>query len=464
MDNRTKMWHGRFSEPTHPLMERFGRSIGFDIRLLPADIRVNKAWAGALVKAGILTETEHGEIVRVLENIEKEFKAGRIEIKDSDEDVHMFVERILTEKLGQVGKHIHYGRSRNDQVAADIRIFLRQHLRELEIVLVTLQSGIIKRAEKELETVMPGYTHLQQAQPILLSHYLLSFFFALQRDRQRIGEVIKRINVMPLGAAALAGTTLQVDLAKLAKELDFDRPADNSIDAVSQRDCVLDALQVCSQIMIHLSRYAEDWIIWSSQEFGFLKLSDRYATGSSIMPQKKNPDSLELIRGKTARVIANEMKLLTMLKGLPLTYNRDLQEDKEPLFDSLDQTLDTVLIITGFLQTVDFNRERMREAIHGNTLATDLADYLVLEGLPFRESHEAVGRAVAYAESKGKSLTDLDADELHAIDPRFGSDAVTFLELSHCISARNAIGGTSLDSVRDQLNKAKSLLEDYQKC
>ena len=459
MDNRTKMWHGRFSESTDPLMERFSRSIDFDQRLLPADIRVNKAWAGALCKAGILTKKEHVEVIRELDNIKKEFETGQLLISDIDEDVHMFVERCLTERLGQVGKRIHYGRSRNDQVATDVRIFLREHLNELDTTLISLQSAIIRRAEEELETVMPGYTHLQQAQPILLSHYLLSLFFALQRDRQRLGETAKRVNVMPLGAAALGGTTLSVDLKKLAEILEFERPVDNSIDAVSERDCVLDALQVCSQIMVHLSRYAEDWIIWSSQEFGFLKLSDKYATGSSIMPQKKNPDALELVRGKTARVIANEMKLLTLLKGLPLTYNRDLQEDKEPLFDSLDQTIDSVCVITGFLITVQFNRERMRTSIHGNTCATDLADYLVLQGLPFRESHELVGRAVVYTESKGKSLTDLDADELQTIDPRFGRDAVKFLDLSNCISARNAIGGTSLDSVRVQLKKAKSILK-----
>jgi argininosuccinate lyase len=456
---QSKLWAGRFSDPTDPIMERFSRSIGFDIRLLPMDIRVNKAWAEVLCEAGIISNTEQETIHRELDNLEKDFVAGDIKINTDDEDVHMFVERCLTERLGQVGKRIHYGRSRNDQVATDVRLFLRESLSALDAALAELQSVIIKRTEQELETIMPGYTHLQQAQPILLSHYLLSFFWALQRDRQRQHEAAKRANIMPLGAAALAGTTLSIDLERLAQKLGFERPADNSIDAVSERDSVLDVLQLCSQIMVHLSRYAEDWIIWSSQEFGFLILSDKYTTGSSIMPQKRNPDALELIRGKTARIVANEVKVLTLLKGLPLTYNRDLQEDKEPLFDSLDQTEESLRILIGVLETVQFNRKRMRDAVHGNTLATDLADYLVHQGIPFREAHQLVGKVVAQAESKGLLLTDLSTDDLQAIDQRFGTDSLQLLDPMHSISSRKSIGGTSIKSVRNQLRKAKSIFD-----
>jgi argininosuccinate lyase len=453
-----KLWGGRFKKATGGLMEHFNASIGFDWRLWAADIEGSMAYARALERAGLLTADEVDQLIQGLEAVAREFEGGEFEIKPSDEDIHTAVERRLAELVGQVAGKLHTGRSRNDQVATDLRLYLMWEIPDLCQRLGELQEAIVTKAEQHLEVIMPGYTHLQRAQPVLFSHWLLSTFWMLQRDRERLDDLEKRVAVLPLGAGALAGHALGIDRQFLAAELGFRAVCENSLDAVSDRDFVAEFLFWAALLQTHLSRLAEDLIIWSSAEFGFVELDDAYATGSSLMPQKKNPDSLELLRGKVGRMVGHLVTLLTVLKGLPSTYNKDLQEDKEPLFDALD-TLELALpVAAGVVRTLKVNAEAMAAALDDAMLATDLADYLVRRGVPFRQSHELVGRAVRRAEALGLPLRELPLAEFRAISEAFNDDLYAVFDHRRSVEARDSCGGTATAAVRQQIERARSLL------
>ncbi len=439
-------------------MQEFSASVHFDQRLLEVDIEASMAYARALHKAGIL---DAGELQKMLDGLAK---AG-VDLRDSPddlrpeiEDIHMAVEARLIELIGPLGGKLHTGRSRNDQVCTDERLYLRGAIGQLQEQLRGLQRVLAESAEDHLDLLLPGYTHLQQAQPILFSHYALALFWMLERDRGRLADAKKRSEVLPLGSGALAGCAFPIDRRALADDLGFDEVAANSLDAVSDRDFLLEFLSSLSIMMMHLSRYCEDLIIWSSAEFGFVQLADTYSTGSSMMPQKKNPDSLELVRGKTGRVYGNLLALLTTMKGIPLTYARDMQEDKEPLFDSLDTTMASVNIFAGVWKTMELRPHRMRESMDGNMLATDLADYLVGKGAPFREAHRIVGQVVRHCESKQIDMTALKLADLRQVTPLFQDDAIEILELTNSPERRNLPGGTARGAVLEQLSRAKALL------
>lgn len=453
-----KLWGGRFNRTTDELMERFNASIGFDWRLWKADIQGSIAYTKALQHARLLTAAERDRLIQGLEAVAREFEAGQFEIKPSDEDIHTAVERRLGELIGEVAGKLHTGRSRNDQVATDLRLYLMGEIPGLRQKLSELQEAIVNKAEQHLEVVMPGYTHLQRAQPVLFSHWLLSYFWMLQRDRERLDDLEKRVAVLPLGAGALAGHALGIDRQFLADELGFHALCENSMDAVSDRDFVAEFLFWGALVQTHLSRLAEDLIIWSSAEFGFVELDDAYATGSSLMPQKKNPDSLELLRGKVGRMVGHLVALLTVLKGLPSTYNKDLQEDKEPLFDALDTLKLALPVAAGVVRTLRVNAEAMAAALDDAMLATDLADYLVRRGVPFRQSHELVGRAVRRAEALGVPLRELPLTEFQTISDAFESDLYTVFDHRRSVEARDSYGGTATAAVRQQIERARLLL------
>ncbi len=453
------MWSGRISGKTDPLFEKFSESLSFDKRLAPYDVRVNAAYAKALHKLGIFTDDELDAILKHLGHIEIELEAGTFPFDAGDEDIHMALERRLTQLAGDAGARIHTGRSRNDQVATDMHLYLKEVNSKAQEAVLALSHSLVERAEENLGKPLPGYTHLQQAQPILLSHYLLAFFWALQRSLQRLRENQQRLDVFPLGSGALAGSAFALDRTLLAKELGFSTISSNSLDAVSFRDNFTEFTGILTQISVALSRLAEDWILWSSQEFGFLTLADAYSTGSSMMPQKKNPDSLELIRGKAASNIGHLQALLSLEKGLPLSYDRDLQEDKLHIFAVIDNVLPTVDIFNGIVQTSIFHTERMREAIHPFTLATDLADYLVEHGVPFRRAHEIVGRLIQKCVQENRLPTDLMVEELKQFAPEFERDVPEWLTLEHSLSRRNLPGGTGLQAVTKQLEQAKEILK-----
>ncbi|NOY59002.1 MAG: argininosuccinate lyase [Calditrichaeota bacterium] len=439
-------------------MEKFSSSIHFDKKLFDADIRVNKEWALSLAEIGVYTHEEAERVATTLRQIQVDYHAGKLSFAKSDEDIHSANERWLTERLGDVGAKIHTGRSRNDQVVTDLRIYLREKGAEFEQALLDLQSAFLDLAEKNVTTVLPGQTHLRQAQPISLAHYLLSFFYQMQRDRKRHEQTVSRLNKCPLGSGAIAGAAFAIDRHDLAKRLGFDAPLENSYDATADRDFVNDVHHVCAQVMLHLSRLAEDFIIWSSEPFRYLEIDELYATGSSMMPQKKNPDSLELLRGKTARVIGNHVAGLTLMKGIPTAYVRDLQEDKEPLFDSVEQTLQSVRITTGVVKTIRINDERMLASLDPALYATDLADYLVRKGIPFRKSHAIVGKIVAMAEARKVSLTELSLDDYQLNSGLFEADLYELFDPVKSLERRNLYGGTGPASVRKQIKNAKELL------
>ncbi len=452
------LWAGRFASATAELMESFNNSIGFDQRLYAADIRASIAYARALLKAKLLTSDEHDQLVSGLEQVQAEFDAGTFEIVPGDEDIHTAVERRLGELVGPVAGKLHTGRSRNDQVTTDLRLYLLQGMGHLDEALSQLQLAILDQAEAHLNVIMPGYTHLQQAQPLLFSHWLLSYFWKFQRDRQRLSGVKRRTSVSPLGAGALAGHPFGIDRHSLAAELGFADLAENSIDAVSDRDYVVEFLSWATLVQVHLSGLAEDLIVWSSREFGFVQVDDAYATGSSLMPQKKNPDSLELMRGKGGRMIGHLVSVLTTLKGLPSAYNKDLQEDKEPLFDALDTLAVELPVAAGVIRTLKINGQRMAAALDDALLATDLADYLVRKGLPFRQSHHLVGQAVRQAEELGVPLKQLEIAEYQAIHPSFAQDLYRCFDVRASVEARDAHGGTAPATVRIQIEQARSLV------
>jgi len=450
------LWGGRFEGETDGLMRRFNDSFGFDRRLYAADIEGSIAYAGALVEAGLITEAERGKLVEGLRQVGAEFSEWTFEAAPGDEDIHTAVERRLGELVGTVAGKLHTGRSRNDQVALDMKLYLLEEIEGLQAALIELQSAIVEKAEVHLGVLMPGYTHLQQAQPILFSHWLMASFWKLERDRQRLEDVAKRTSVCPLGAGALAGNPFDIDRRALAAALGFDAPTPNSVDAVNDRDYVVEFLASAALLQTHLSSLAEDLIIWATRAFGFVEIDDAYATGSSLMPQKKNPDSLELVRGKTGRVTGHLTGLLTTLKGLPSAYNKDLQEDKEPLFDVLDTLKMELPIVTGVIHTLSIDEGRMAAALDEAMLATDLADYLVRKGLPFRETHHLVGRVVRHAEASGVPLSQLDLDAYKAVSDAFEEDVYDVFDFKRSVGARAAEGGTAPQAVKRQIEQARA--------
>ena len=454
----TKLWGGRFSDALDPLMEEFNASIGFDWRLWQADIRGSQAYAQALARAGLLTEDEATRIVSGLERVADEWRADGFVIQEGDEDIHTANERRLTELIGPVAGKLHTGRSRNDQVATDLRLWLREELLARAQQVRTLIEVAADRAESEIDLLMPGYTHLQPAQPTRWSHWLLSHAWAWQRDAQRLQDLLPRVNLLPLGNGALAGNPFPIDRDWLAQELGFAAPTPNSLDGVSDRDFVAEALFWATMTMLHISRWAEDLIIYSSREFGFVTLADAYSTGSSLMPQKKNPDSLELLRGKAGRVFGDMSGLLMTLKGLPSTYNKDLQEDKEPLFDAMESLAGALPIAAGALATLTVNGGRMAEALVPEMLATDLAEYLVRKGVPFRETHHVAGAAVALAESEGIALTGLSLAALRSLHPAFDEDVAAIWSYERSVEQRDVRGGSSRRAVREQITTLRQWL------
>jgi argininosuccinate lyase len=451
------LWGGRFSGKLDEGAFLLNTSLPFDKRLAKQDVKGSVAWADALAKAGVLTADESGRIISGLAAVEAEFEGGSFAFADSDEDIHTAVERRLGELIGSLAGKLHTGRSRNDQVATDFRLWMLEALPELDAAIAGLQSTLVALAEKHLSTLMPGYTHLQRAQPITLAHWLMSHFWPLQRDRERLADLRKRVAILPLGCAALAGTAFPVDRSALAVTLGFDAAAPNSLDAVSDRDFAVEYLFCTAMTGVHLSRLAENVILFTTAEFGFFELSDAFSTGSSLMPQKKNPDMFELARGKAGTLIGLLTGLLSTLKGLPSTYDKDLQEDKLPVFQATDTLLAILPVLAGAIETITVNEKRMLAAIDASMLATDLADYLVRKGVPFREAHGVTGKAVRLAAEKGVSLDKLTLNDWQALGP-FEADVEQVFDPLKSIEQRNAIGGTSPQSVKEQIQKAKEML------
>jgi len=443
-DRKDKLWQGRFSEATDQLVEQYTESVSFDRRLYGADIAGSQAHATMLARVGVLSEAERDAIVDGLEDIRREIEQGGFAWSEAFEDVHMNIEARLTERIGDAGKKLHTGRSRNDQVATDIRLYLRDGIDGLAIDLRQLVRELAVLAEREHATIMPGFTHLQVAQPVTFGHHMLAWAEMLLRDLDRLADCRRRMNRMPLGAAALAGTTFPIDRDYTSGLLGFDAPSGNSLDAVSDRDFAIEFVAAASLIMMHLSRMSEELIIWSTSQFGFIEISDRYCTGSSIMPQKKNPDVAELTRGKSGRVYGHLVGLLTLMKGQPLAYNRDNQEDKQPLFDTLDTVTAAVRVFAGMVPQIEVRREAMYAAARrGFSTATDLADYLVRKGIPFRDAHEIVGQAVKQAECMQLDLAELGLDELRAFSEAIEQDVFEVLTLEGSVRARDHVGGTA---------------------
>lgn len=460
MAGKDKLWGGRFEQATDKFVEAFTASVTFDKRLAPYDIQGSIAHARMLKKIGVLTDQECQAIVNGLEQIGAEIERGEFPWSIGLEDVHMNIEARLTDLIGEAGKKLHTGRSRNDQVATDIRLYLRDRIGDLLGELARLQNALLELAERETDTLMPGFTHLQVAQPVTFGHHLLAWFEMLQRDRERLLDCQRRLNVMPLGAAALAGTSFPIDRFYTAELLGFDRPAANSLDAVSDRDFAIEFCAAAALLMTHLSRFSEELVLWTSAQFDFVQLPDAFCTGSSIMPQKKNPDVPELVRGKTGRVNGHLVGLLTLMKAQPLAYNKDNQEDKEPLFDSVDTASDCLRAFADMLPHLKPNREKMREAARqGYATATDLADYLVRKGVPFRDAHEIVGKTVQLAIGKGCDLADLGLAELQALSDRIGPEVYQILTLEGSVAARSHYGGTAPEQVKRAVQEARDRLQ-----
>jgi argininosuccinate lyase len=456
---RRKPWGGRFETDTHAQVEAFTASIHFDRRLAPYDIAGSIAHARMLGKCGILTKGEVDAIVTGLGEILQEIERGEFRIDAALEDIHMHVEQRLRDKIGEAAGKLHTARSRNDQVALDLRLYLREAIQQIQEKIRSLQAELVAKAEVHLGTIMPGYTHLQRAQPILLAHHLLAYFEMFQRDRDRLADCLGRVNVLPLGAGALAGTTLAIDRIYVAKLLGFPKIAANSEDAVADRDFAVEFLACCAILAMHISRFAEELVLWASAEFGFIELPDAFATGSSMMPQKKNPDVAELARGKAGRVYGALFSLLAMLKGLPLTYNRDLQEDKEPVFDAVDTIRQTLDVLPPMLKAIKFRAERMRAAAaEGFLNATDLAEYLVRKGVPFREAHEIVGRLVRECAESGQPLEDVPLSRLRQHCRHIEQDVFKHISLEACVERRRSAGGTSSRLVGEAIRQAKKTL------
>jgi len=452
------LWEGRFEEKADPQMWDVNASISFDQRLADQDVRGSLAWAEALHSAGILTQEEKAQISEGLQVILAEFRTGTFSLKPGDEDIHTAVERRLGEIIGSLAGKLHTGRSRNDQVATDFRLWLLEQLPKLDSALTDLQSALLSRAETDLEVILPGYTHLQRAQPILLSHWWLSHFWPIQRDRQRLAGLKSRVTVLPLGCGALAGVPFKIDRTALAKTLGFETPAQNSIDAVSDRDFAAEFLFDAALIGTHLSKMAETIIIFTSTEFGFFEMAEAYSTGSSLMPQKKNPDIFELARGKAGALIGHLTGLLATLKGLPSAYDKDLQEDKVPVFAAFDTLINLLPVIANAVRGLTIHADRTQGAIDPAMMATDLADYMVAGGIPFREAHALTGQAVRTAEKLGVTLKTLPISEYQAIHPSIDKTVYQVFDPKQSIARRNAIGGTAPDAVLQQLDHAKEVI------
>ena len=458
--NTGPLWGGRFSTSPAEAFERLNASIPFDVRLAPYDIEGSVAHARMLGEVGIVTEEESEELVRGLRAVLDEVESGRFSWALADEDVHTAVERRLREIVGDVALKLHTGRSRNDQVALDLHLFVRDAAGNIRYALLEAMRALVEVAERHQDLLLPGYTHLQRAQPILLAHHLLAHFRAFERDLERLDAAREAANVSPLGAAALAGTPHPVDPALTAEALRM-RPLVNSLDAVSERDFALDLLYACAVLGVHLSRLGEEWVLWTSSEFGFARLDDAYSSGSSIMPQKKNPDAYELMRGKAGRLIGNLNALLVTLKSLPLGYSKDLQEDKEPLFDSVDSVLGVLAVLPEMLRTASFDGARMHETAGGFALATELADYLAAQGVPFREAHRAVGQLVRWCEEMGIPLEDVPDEELAAVHPALGGLPRVLLTPEGSVANKKSSGSTSRDSVEGQIRRTREILDLY---
>lgn len=459
-----KLWQGRFEQPTNRMVEEYTASIHFDSRLYRYDIQGSIAHCRMLADCGIISHDEASLIVQGLGEILREIERGELKLEASQEDIHMAVEHRLMQKIGEVGGKLHTARSRNDQIALDMRLYMRDAIQHCRKLLVDVQESILVLVKQHLGVVMPGFTHLQHAQPVLLSHHLMAYYEMFGRDDERLAECHRRTNVMPLGSAALAGTTFPIDMERTARYLNFPKVIRNSIDAVSDRDFLIEFCAAAALVMAHVSRLAEELILWSSTEFGYVTMSDAFCTGSSIMPQKKNPDIPELMRGKTGRVYGNLMALLTLVKGLPLAYNRDLQEDKEAVFDTVDTVVQTLSVLSKLLPELRFDRGRMKEmAAQGFTLATDLADYLVSRGVPFRKAHHVIGQLVQYCLQKEKDLRDCTVEELKQFHKAFDVDVFLLLDVATAVDQRLSQGGTATSRVEEAVQRAEVELEARKK-
>jgi len=454
-----KLWGGRFEKNTDKSVDDFNSSIRFDSRMYKQDILGSVAHAKMLGACKIISEEESSLIQKTLLEILSDIEKGLVNFEIDAEDIHMNIEKILIQRIGDTGKKLHTGRSRNDQVALDIRMYLRDEITEIKSMLKSLESCLIDIASQHLDTILPGYTHLQRAQPITLAHHLMAYFQMFRRDIERLGECYKRVNVMPLGSGALAGTTYPLDRHLVAKELGFDSITENSLDGVSDRDFAIELASCLSIIMMHLSRFSEELILWSSHEFSFIEMDDAYSTGSSIMPQKKNPDVAELVRGKTGRVYGSLMALLTVMKSLPLAYNKDMQEDKEAIFDAVDTVKMCLPVFTKMISTMKIKKENMYKAAQGGfTNATDIADYLVKKGVPFRDAHEIIGKMVLYCIEKNKSIDELTMDEFSKFSDKIENDVYKAISLDTCVSGRKLPGGPAKESVMTAIENARKFL------
>lgn len=454
-----QLWGGRFTKETDQMVYRFNASIGFDKRLFEQDIEGSIAHVVMMEKQGILTCEEKDDIIKGLTEIRKDVEEGRLQITDEYEDIHSFVEAKLIERIGEDGKKMHTGRSRNDQVALDMRLYVRGQVIEISRCLKELLNTLLTLMEENLSTYMPGFTHLQKAQPTTLAHHMGAYFEMFKRDMQRMEDIYRRMNYCPLGAGAFAGTTYPLDRTYTASLLGFEGPTLNSMDSVADRDYVIELLSALSTIMMHLSRFSEEIIIWNTNEYRFVEIDDGFSTGSSIMPQKKNPDSAELVRGKTGRVYGALVSILTTMKGLPLAYNKDMQEDKEVTFDAIDTVKDCLTLFQGMLATMKFQEQRMKEsAVNGFTNATDAADYLVLKGVPFRDAHGIIGRLVLYCIQKGCSIDELSIEELKQISPVFEADVYEAISLKTCVEKRLTIGAPGQKAMEDVIRQSREFL------
>jgi argininosuccinate lyase len=454
-----KLWGGRFEKSTDKLVDDFNSSISFDSRMYKQDILGSVAHAKMLGSCGIIPEEDSRLIQKTLLDILNDIEKGLVEFEVDAEDIHMNVEKILISRIGDAGKKLHTGRSRNDQVALDIRLYLRDEIKEIKGMLISLENTIIEIAEKNLDTIMPGYTHLQRAQPITLAHHVMAYFQMFRRDIERLNDCMKRLNIMPLGSGALAATTYPLDRYMVSLELGFDDITENSLDGVSDRDFAIELASCLSITMMHLSRFSEELILWSSHEFAFIEMDDAYSTGSSIMPQKKNPDVAELVRGKTGRVYGSLMTLLTVMKSLPLAYNKDMQEDKQAIFDAVDTVKMCLPVFTKMLATMKVRSDNMYKAAQGGfTNATDIADYLVKKGIPFRSAHEIIGKMVLYCIENNKAIDDLSLQEFKGFSQNIEEDVYEEISLRSCVSGRNIPGGPAKESVTASIENGRVFL------
>ena len=451
-----KPWGGRFKKDTHKIAEKFSASIDYDKRLYKEDIEGSVAHVTMLAENGILLKSEAEKIIKGLRQIEKEIDSGKFPFREEFEDIHLNIEKRLIEKIGDTGGKIHTARSRNDQIALDMRLYLRKEINEIILLIKEIAVSLIGLAEKNIDVVLPLYTHLQRGQPVLLSHHLMGLYEMLKRDRERYIDCLARVNIMPLGAGAGAGTTFPIDRELVARLLDFPKVTQNSIDTVSDRDFIVEFIAVSANLMMHLSRMSEEFVLWSTKEFDFIDLGDEFTTGSSIMPQKRNPDMAELIRGKTGRVYGGLVTILTVMKGLPFSYNRDMQEDKEPMFDTADTVKSSLEVLRAMLGGITFKNENMKKALAaGFITATDIADYLTRKGMPFRKSHEVTGKIVGYAEEKGRELMNLHITEYKMFSRLFEDDLFDHITLEGSVSGRKSFGGTARQNVVRMIAQGK---------